>query len=193
MKKGERVQHITGVNFGDIRDGQLYVTAEEYDNHLYEAFLSSNLLSKGWNPSKVSIELKQDLIAPSSNQQRDVFNQFREVKEKMLQNDLNLWNQKKGRESVDINEMNDDKVYDVFMNSLEMTSSSQKNFYGMLKRLGFNAVLDEHDVTGSWMQGKKPLIIMDALSTLGDVKIEELTVPKMQEAFEKWFEMNKTN
>lgn len=42
LRKGDDVQHIA-VGFGGKRSGQIYVTANEYDNKLYEAFLSANI------------------------------------------------------------------------------------------------------------------------------------------------------
>ena len=34
---------------------------------------------------------------------------------------------------------------------------------------------EQNDVTGSWMQAQRPLIVMDALNTLGDIKINDIS------------------
>lgn len=72
------------------------------------------------------------------------------------------------------------------MNSIENKSLARKEFYRMLKNKGYNAVLDEHDVTGSWMQAEKPLIIMNALHAIGDFKVEDLSNKKLEQALDDW-------
>lgn len=164
------------------------MTATDSDNALYEAFLSMNLKSKGFNPSKVSLTLKEDLNVPSSKEQYDVFKEvLKDNKQKVL-SDLTDWLTSKKKDISPVtNAQNDEKkLYDLFMNSVEKPSESQKLFYDKLKANGFNGVLDEHDITGSWMQGKKPLIIMDALNTIGNVEISSITAKEMSKALDKW-------
>lgn len=187
LKKGDRVQHITGVGFPNIRNSQLYVTATESDNSLYEAFLSMNLKSKGYKPSKVILELKEDLKVPSSKDQKIMFFEILKDNKGLILSDLNNWLSSKNKDPLDLKDVkNDDELYDLFMNSIERPSESQKIFYNKLKENGFNGVRDEHDVTGSWMQGQKPIVIMDALNTVGNVKISDITNADMVEALEKW-------
>lgn len=38
-----------------------------------------------------------------------------------------------------------------FNNSLEKSTISSKKFYDELKSRGYNSVIDEHDINGSWM------------------------------------------
>lgn len=78
-----------------------------------------------------------------------------------------------------------------FNNSLEHGTSSSKSFYKKLKDLGYNAVIDEHDIFGSWMQGEKPIIIMDALSMVGDVKIEDLSQDRLRDSLNEYIRMNR--
>ena len=85
--------------------------------------------------------------------------------------------------------MDSKNLYDDFMNSLERSSISQKDFYKELKKSGYNAVLDEHDITGSWMQGMAPLIIMDQLAVISDFKIEKLSFNKINKALDEWLNM----
>lgn len=181
LKKGDKVQHI-GVNFKGLKEGQLYVTASDYDNKLYETFLSLNLKSKGFDPSKITLTLKEDLKAPSSKTQRSIFDEWYAQNRSTVNDDLQKWAKSKGKE------LSED-LYDNFMNSLEMSSSSQKSFYKELKSKGYNAVLDEHDITGSWMQGKAPLIIMEQLATIGDYKIESMDTDKLMSAFDGWLKI----
>lgn len=72
------------------------------------------------------------------------------------------------------------------MNSLERATPAQKIFYDSLREAGFNAVLDEHDRVGSWMQGKYPLIIMDALATLSDVQVSDISNRDLTKYLEEW-------
>lgn len=175
-----------------LKPGQLYVTATEYDNNLYKAFLGMRLKSRGYNPASVSITLKKDLNAPSIKEQRKTFNQLYKKNKESINRDISDWMVSKDKAASkkevlkQLSEKSLDDIYEDFMNSIESPSSSKKKFYKELKKNGYNAVVDEHDITGSWMQGVKPLIIMDTLNTLGDMKIEELTVRKMQDALEDW-------
>lgn len=190
MKKGQKVQHITGVEFKKLRKGQLYVTADEYDNVLYEAFLSLNLKNKGYNPAKVSLTLKEDLNVPSAKQQREIFDNLVKQHGESIESDIKDWLSSKGKNTSLKDAKNDpEKLYDLFMNSLEKPSDSQGIFYSELKSLGFNGVLDEHDITGSWMQGKKPIIIMDAMNTVGDLKISQVNTERIVDAMDKWLKM----
>lgn len=192
IKKGDKVQHISGVPFETLRKGQLYVTATDYDNKLYEAFLSANLKSKGWDPRKITLTAMEDINAPSNDHQKELFDSFYKQNRKEVIADLKDWLSSKGKDTSQVSNVQNDtnKMYDYFMNSVEKSSATQKAFYDLLKSKGYNAVLDSHDITGSWMQGKKPLIIMDALSSVGDIKIDDISTDRMVEAFEEWLKMN---
>lgn len=183
LRKGSKVQHITGVDMKKLRAGQLYVTANEQDNDLYTSFLGSRLLSKGFSPAKAVIDLKVDVKAPSSKEQYKLFQSFLKQNRDQVEKDISAWLTEKGKDPT----VKTDKkmLYDQFINAAERSSQSQKAFYNMLKKNGYNAVLDEHDVTGSWMQAQKPLIIMDTLATFGNVKVSKLDVKDMQDALDR--------
>lgn len=183
MKKGDKVQHI-GVKFNGLREGQLYVTATDYDNKLYEAFLSLNLKSKGFDPSKITLTLSEDLRSPSSKEQRTVFNEYYSKNKKSVDGDLAEWAKTKDKKL-------EGDIYDNFMNSLESSSGSQRGFYEELKKKGYNAVLDEHDITGSWMQGQAPLIIMDQLATISDYKIDRIDNDRLMGALDEWLKIRR--
>lgn len=192
LPKGTNVQHITGTEFGKLRKGQLYVTATDYDNALYEAFLSMNLSKKGWNPSKVTLTLSEDLKVPSSSKQKETFSKMFDQNKNGIIKDLRSWLESKGKDTSSLNDAQNDvgKIYDMFMNSIEKPSRSQKLFYKRLKEQGYNGVLDEHDISGSWMQGRKPIVLMDALNTIGDIKISEISKKDMLNALNKYLKMN---
>ena len=81
--------------------------------------------------------------------------------------------------------------YDYFIKSLDQVSDSKKAFYDRLKDEGYNAVLDVHDITGSWMNAKKPLIVMDALYMFGDMKVHDITDKELNDSLKKYLKMNK--
>lgn len=183
LKKGQTVQHISGIKFDSVRPGQLYVTADSKDNDMYTAYLGSRLLSKGFDPQKVVMKLKTDLNAPSSKDQYKLFQSFLKENRKQVENDISTWFKEKGK---DVKVKSDPKeLYDQFINSVERSSTSQKDFYKLLKSKGYNAVLDEHDITGSWMQAQKPLIIMDTMSTIGDISVSKLNVDDLTQALDR--------
>lgn len=187
IKKGSKVQHISGVPFNKLNKGQLYVTAMEGDNHLYESFLGMRLLNKGFDPKKIVLELKEDISAPSSKQQYKMFKDFASKNREQIEKDVTAWAKSKNKDIPSMSKNED--LYEHFMNSIEKASSSQKAFYAYLKKSGYNAVLDEHDITGSWMQGEKPLIIMNPLSSIGSIKVEDLTPQSMEKALDAWLKL----
>lgn len=181
IKSGERVQHITGVNIEKIKKGQLYITADEYDNKLYEAFLGGKLKSIGYTPMKAILTLSEDLKAPSANEQYDIFQSMLKKDPDKIYNSLSEYlvgkekfsSKEEAERNLKTRKTTD--LYIEFTNSFETSGTSQGEFYKELKSRGYNAILDEHDRLGSWMLGKKPLIMMDAINSIGNLKIEYLT------------------
>lgn len=184
LSKGSKVQHISGVSFDKLRDDQVYVTSSSYDNKMYEAFLGMRLKSKGWGPRKVVMEIKTDVNAPSSKDQYKLFTAFQKDNKRLIKSSVNRWLKEKGKDGSASDDLKE--LYAQFMNSLESKSLARKEFYRSLEKAGYNAVLDEHDATGSWMQAEKPLIIMNALHTIGDFKVESLTNKKLEKALDEW-------
>lgn len=191
-KKGETVQHITGVEINKLHPGQLYVTATDYDNRLYETFLSAMLKVKNFKPKKLELKLSQELKVPSSNEQKVV---FKEMNKSQILDDLSDWMVKKGKASDEdeakilLSKKSENDLYLDFINSLERSSNSRTNFYTELKKQGFNAVLDEHD-RFSWIQAKQPIIIMEVLDVVGDMKISEVSNNRISEALDEWLALN---
>ena len=187
LKSGRTIQHVAAVPFTGLRDGQIYVTATPRDNDLYEAFLSANLSDKGYSPRKVKLTLKEDLKAPSYDEQYKLFKQFYKDNQSKVESDLRHYSEGKGRNFTRPKteaEMFD--TYIEFTNSFESKSDSKDLFYSQLKSRGYNAVLDEHDRVGSWMQGEKPLIIMDQKKTLGKFEVQPVTKDAMADAYRRY-------
>lgn len=191
LKKGEKVQHITGVPIKSFRNEQLYVTETEKDNELYTAFLGANLKRIGYTPMKAVLTLKEDLKAPSANEQYDTFKNMLEDDGEKIYRSLSKYLIDKGKFKSEVDAVKNLKersvsdLYIEFTNSFEKPGEAQGDFYKKLKSRGYNALLDEHDRLGSWMLGKKPLIIMDALNSIGDFKIEDITDDEIKNVMER--------
>lgn len=183
LKSGSKVQHISGIPFTKTKKGQLYVTADQSDNDMYAAYLGAKLKRAGFDPKKVVMDLKVDVKAPSSKEQYQIFNSFLKQHRKEVESDIRNWLQEKGKDPSVATDKKE--LYDQFINAAERSSRSRTKFYDTLREKGYNAVLDEHDITGSWMQSQKPLIIMDTLSTIGAVHVNDLSVSEMQKALDR--------
>lgn len=183
LAKGSKVQHISGVPFSSLKAGQIYVTADARDNDMYSAYLGSKLKRAGFNPKTVMLELKTDLNAPSSKEQYAIFSEFLKTNRNQVESDVRDWLSEKGKDASVSSKPKD--LYDQFINAAERPSESQKKFYDTLKQKGYNAVLDEHDITGSWMQAQRPLIIMDTLNTVGSIQVSDLDVDSMTRALDR--------
>jgi PP-loop superfamily ATP-utilizing enzyme len=70
----------------------------------------------------------------------------------------------------------------MFIKTLDKSGESKQLFYHAIKEAGYNAVLDQHDVSDSWMQASRPLIIMNALNTLGDMKVSDISSKEIEQA-----------
>ena len=77
LSKGKTVNHITPLEFKKLRKGQdLYISATKDDQDTYKAFLSMMLKHKGFESVKeVKFKLKEQLKAPSNNDQKKIFNE----------------------------------------------------------------------------------------------------------------------
>lgn len=169
LKKGNTVNHITPLEFKKLKKGQdLYISADKNDQDTYKAFLSLMLRHKGFKKiSEVKFELKQDLKSPSNDEQKKIFDSVYKANKKVFDADLDKYYQNNRSKPKD--------TYDQFIKSLDKNGTqSKKLFYDAIKKQGFNAVLDSHDIDYSWMQASRPLIVMDALNTLGNMKVSEV-------------------
>lgn len=172
LKKGQKVYHVTPKDFKSLRDGQdLFVSATSTDRDIYKSYLTLMMKHKGFGMDtsikEVEFKLKQDLKSPNNNEQRKIFDSIYKTNKDVFERDLDDYYSKNKTRPKD--------TYDAFIKTLDTKSSESKSkFYSEIKRNGYNAVLDQHDVTGSWMQAQRPLIVMDAVNTLGDIKIRDI-------------------
>lgn len=169
-KAGEKVYHVTPLDFKELRDGQdLFISASDYDRNMYKSFLSLMLRHKGFDKVReVEMTLKTDLNAPSNKDQRRMFSELYSSNKRMFDSDISDYYKKKGKKQPE-------NAYDAFIPTLDRKQSKSKEaFYNKLKAEGYNAVLDQHDVDRSWMQAGRPLIVMDAANVLGNVKSSQV-------------------
>jgi hypothetical protein len=186
-KKGSTVTHITPIKFKKLKNKQdLYVSAEKYDKNTYKTWLSLMMRKKGFGvdtPIKeVSFKLSKDLKAPSKNKQKTIFDNFYKNNKKNVDSDM--------REYYKNKSYNKNEPYDDFIKSLDKPSNSKMIFYKELKKSGYNAVLDVHDINGSWMNAKRPLIVMEAKNVLYDMKIKDINKKDLQKSFNEYIKMN---
>lgn len=173
LSKGQKVYHVTPKEFKSLRDGQdLFVSATKTDRDMYKSFLSLMMRHKGFGldtPIKeVEFKLKEDLRSPNNDDQRKIFDAAYKSNRDTFERDLNDYYSAK-------NKTRPNDSYDAFIKTLDgKASESKTKFYSEMKNSGYNAVLDQHDVTGSWMQAQRPLIIMDAVNTLGEMKVRDV-------------------
>lgn len=187
-EKGSTVTHVTPVDFRKLRKGQdLFISADPYDKATYKTFLTLKMKSKGFvdRPiSEVAFELNEKLKAPSINKQKTIFNDFYSKNKDVVDSDLSKYYKNKT--------YNKNDPYNDYIKSLDKTGDSKSLFYKRLKEEGYNAVLDQHDITDTWIQAKKPLIVMDAMNTLGKMKVSEIDNGELTKALNEWIKLNKT-
>ena len=183
LNKGQKVYHVTPKNFKSLREGQdLFVSATETDRNIYKSFLTLMMKHKGFGmdtPIKeVEFKLKENLKSPSNDEQRRIFDAAYKTNKEIFERDLNDYYHKGKTRPKD--------TYDAFIKTLDAKSSESKSkFYSEMKRNGYNAVLDQHDVTGSWMQAQRPLVVMDAVNTLGDIKIRDINDAEIMKSLKR--------
>lgn len=182
LKKGSNVYHVTPKDFKALNpDQDLFVSATEYDRNLYKSMLTMQMRKKGFGVdtpiSEVSFKLKEDLKSPSNDEQKKIFLSAYNKNKKVFDDDMKKYysNEK----------MNSSELYDKFIKTLDKPSISKQIFYKEIKKNGFNAVLDQHDVDNSWMQASRPLIVMEAMNVLGDIKVSKITDSDIKESLKK--------
>ncbi len=126
---------------------------------------------------EVEFKLKEDLHSPSNDDQRKIFQSVYSKNKSVFDKDLASYYSKDTPNSND--------VYDKFIKSLDKSGESKRLFYKAMKESGYNAVLDQHDVNDSWMQASRPLIVMDALNTLGDMKVTNISNKQIEDALKR--------
>lgn len=172
LKVGDKVNHVTPNHFKSLREGQdLFVSATDYDKNLYRSMLTMQMKRKGFGKDtpihEVEFTLKQNLNSPSNEEQRKIFDKVYNDNKEVFDADIKEYYKKGNTNSTD--------MYDMFMKSLDKSGQQSKSlFYTAMKEAGYNAVLDQHDVDNSWMGASRPLIIMDAVNMLGDMRVSDI-------------------
>lgn len=182
VSKGQKVNHVTPNDFKSLREGQdLYISATETDKNIYRSYLTLMLKHKGFgmnSPIKeIEFSLKEDLKSPSNSRQKKIFEQTYQKNKDVFDKDLKDYYSKHKNKPAD--------MYDAFIKSLDGKGESKAIFYSAMKDQGYNAILDQHDVNESWMAAKRPLIVMDALNTLGDMKVKDISNDDILESLKK--------
>lgn len=177
--KGDKVYHVTPKNFNKLNKGQdLFISATTRDRNMYKSFLSLMMMHKGFKSIKeVEFTLKKDLKSPNNEDQKKIFNSVYNQNKKIFDDELNEYYKNGSTRPKEI--------YDSFIKTLDKSGESKRIFYKAIKSKGYNAVLDQHDVDGSWMQASSPLIVMDALSTIGDIKINKISKKDIEDSLKK--------
>lgn len=124
LKRGQKVQHVSGIDFDNIRKGNLYVTYDQYDNVLYKSLLGGKLRNAGYDPKIVSLELSKDLKAPSSNRQFEMYKAYKQSNKKEYDEHMNKFYSNKGK----ARSLDEKDEYIDFTESLETSSKAQKAF-----------------------------------------------------------------
>lgn len=167
IKKGTSVYHITPLDFKRLKPmGNLYISATDYDRNLYKSYLSMRLFDKGYrNVSEICLKLKQDLHSPDKKTQKAIFDCCYANNKSIFLNDL--FETEPTVSCLDIS-----LIYNLFMtyiNEIKGNSVNIFNFY--LKKEGYNAILDYHDIDLSWIQAKSPLYLLNAEDFVGIHKV----------------------
>lgn len=223
IKKGNTVQHITtkDTNVTPRDDRVLFVTADEGDKKLYSSVLAASIYKHTANtPVKsVEFELKQNLKAPSKREsiemykkhfnnnkkdfidyfseklswfarQEDFADQFTE-EEKDPNTFRDRFNKKMSKSWI---ENEGYQLFNMGFNDQDaLKSNIYKSYRDELKNKGYNALVDDNDAKNSVMGGKIPLIILDELEMLGDVKVKDITNESMIKDYEDWVKIQKSN
>lgn len=182
LKKGSNVYHVTPNKFKEFRKGQdLFVSATDRDRDLYKSMLTMQMRKKGIGKNssinELTLKLNKDLNAPSNEIQKKIFNTVYLKNKKVFDEDI--------RKNTEKNSKNSKDPYDMFIKTLNKKHKSKDMFYSELRKNGYNAVLDQHDVSDSWMQASRPLILMDALNDIGDIKIRKITDKDIRKSLKK--------
>lgn len=201
VKKGTMAQRITS-NPHETNSGKTYISYKELDNLRYVAESQEGL--NVWSAEspygyKVKLKLTNDLVSPSYNERVDAFIKatLKDDAQKVgneIYNANNLSkimareNNKKAKEFV--KGFQDKKVkitldeaYADFSRSLMNSEHNRKIFFDELKNRGYNAVIDDNDAKGDWVEA--PMIVFEREKNLKQVSYTKLTDKDVIDAQER--------
>ena len=67
-----------------------------------------------------------------------------------------------------------------------------KGYLDEIKARGYNALVDDNDSRKSTMNGKVPIIILDELAMLGDMKVKDITNESVLQDYKERVNMQKS-
>lgn len=150
LAKGSTLQYVHAIT-NDLSaldlDRRLYTTFLNSDKNIYRGmFTISHLKGSKTNPVfETTLRAAETIKAPSHWQAKKLYNQWRAT-----QNDVLLNKQS----------------YSSFNKDIVYNTSSTKKFLEFVKEKGYNALLDSNDQFISSYKAKKPLILLNAKSTV---------------------------
>lgn len=180
---------------------RLFVSANEDDNRLYSGYFAASmyLRTHGDIPiNELKIKVQKDIKAPSHTNQVMAFTEFYDKNKETVASALGEvysnfeggspddWKNTVLEEFTKANLQKD--AYRTFIEGYGAPSKGfSENYYTVYEKFGdflmskgYNALLDENDIHGSYMQTSKPLILLDTLNTVGNVSLKEL---KLQDIY----------
>ena len=222
FKKGSKVQHITtkDTDIKPEKDRVLFVTADEGDRKLYSSVLAASIYKHTNNTPVKSVEfqLKKDLTAPSKRESIEMFKDLYSNNEDKF---IEYFSETLSRfarnpdfaDQFTKEEQNPDTFRKRFKNNMKkswlendgyqlfnmgfndpdsLKTDIFKQYRTELKNKGFNALVDDNDARNSVMGGKVPIIILDEMEVLGNMKVKDLTSSSMMKDYEDWVKLQKS-
>ncbi len=155
LEKGTTLTYINALGDKNNLDRRLYTSFEEGDTQKYRGLLAQALRrnKEGAVVYETVLTAKEKIKAPSQKQAAKLFKEF--AANNRLASGMN---------------------YNTFNQSLVIETDTTVKFIDFLKAKGFNAVLDSNDQFISGYNTKKPLILLNAASSVvktGEKIVEE--------------------
>lgn len=207
--KNEYVYHVTRGDSKEfkITESRLFCTYDDIDRYAYRGFFGAQLWRKGYREAReAKILVKRDIKAPShiiqvkefdklfKSHRDEIFNAIVDNKIKFEHRDA------KDRKKV-ISELEStssqywvQNIYYYYFIAGYGTPFRDNPIYqkyiDILMSKGYNAMIDSNDSKYSFMQSKRPLILLDAVNTTGSVQLTKIiTKDDIIENMSKWIEL----
>lgn len=222
FKKGHTVTHVTtkGTDIKPEKDRVLFVAADEGDKKLYSSVLAASIYKHlgGVKIKQVEFKLKQDLKAPSKRESIEIFKEQYKKNEKEyidyfsktlsdFAKDPDFQDQftkeerkaetfkKRFNKSMKKQWLENDGYW-LFNMGITLQGNLgkkiYKDYFNEIAQRGYNALVDDNDSRKSTMNGKVPLIILDELSMLGDMKVRDITNESVIQDYNEWVKLQKS-
>ena len=203
IKKGSIVQHITTnakTELGKYKSGNnLYVSTNDVDNKNYAGVYAATRMTSSFSQRVFAMKYKatQDLLSPSRSKRIENFLNLYMSDPVSVSKDIAKFERAYGMSSESsrkivkkyMNMSLDDLAYEgynSFASSWTLASGSRDKYFEILKSKGYNAVIDDNDITTGSPQAIAPLLIFDAKEKLSKVSVTELTKADIRKNIEEW-------